>query len=131
MTTENSKGMKDVGTSNVSHVSRNSHNAYRLQLRTQVALSKSHSEAITTMLMICFLIQHGFLPVFAMVGKIMSYSNCLLYQNQFCQSVRPQVDFVCPIMYQSIPSVTIPPGDPGAFDQNFCPRTGICLGQGI
>ena len=26
------------------------------------------------------------------------------------------------IMYQSIPSVTIPPGNPGASDLKFCPR---------
>ena len=28
-------------------------------------------------------------------------------------------------MYQSVPSVTIPPGNARVFDQNFCPGVGI------
>ena len=47
-------------------------NVCRLQLHTQVTLWKS--DAIT-MPMICSLIQHGFLPVFSIVGRIILYSK--------------------------------------------------------
>ena len=49
MTKENSKGMKDVSASNVPKVTfqGSPYNAYTLLLHTQVALSKSRSEAIT------------------------------------------------------------------------------------
>ena len=64
MTKENRKGMKDL----------NALNVYRLELHTKVTLSKSCSETIT-MPMICSLIEHGFLPVFSIEGKVMLYSN--------------------------------------------------------
>ena len=69
--------MKDVVTSNISHISRKP-----LQCRhittpyaghiVEVILSKSHFKGIT-MPMICSLIPHGFLPVFSMEVKIMLY----------------------------------------------------------
>ena len=50
------------------------YNAYTLQLYTQVMLSKSRSETIT-MPIICSQIEHGFLPVFSIEGKVMLYFN--------------------------------------------------------
>ena len=72
MTKENSKGMKDLSATKVSEVTfqGSPYSAYISQLHTQVTLSKSRSRAIT-MPMIFSPIQHGFLPVFSIVGKIM------------------------------------------------------------
>ena len=70
MTTENRKGMKDIGTSNL-HID----NAETLQLKMQVTLSKTLSETIAAP-MICTLQQHGFLAVFS--------NNVIWYSNNFC-----------------------------------------------
>ena len=85
MTKENSKRMKDLSASNISHISRKPFNAYRLQLHTQVTLSKSRSETIT-MPMICSLIEHGVLPIFAVEGKVMLYFEINLKTDDGCQS---------------------------------------------
>ena len=67
-TTENSKGMKNVGTSNVSHVSREPLQCIDATTQTQVMLSKSLSET-TAIPMVCTLMEHGFFPVLSIVGK--------------------------------------------------------------
>ena len=50
------------------------YNAYTLQLHTQVTLSKSTFRNCYKPI-ICSIIQHGFLSVFSIVGKIMLCSN--------------------------------------------------------
>ena len=74
MTTENSERMKDVGTSNVSLVSKKP--LQYIQLITPYAghVVEVTFEAIT-MPMICSLMQHSFLPVFSIVGRMMLYSK--------------------------------------------------------
>ena len=79
MTTENSKRMKGVGTSNVSHVSRKPLQYIHVTTPyvghvAELTLLNSHFEAIK-MSMISSLIQHGFFPVFSTVKKIMQYSD--------------------------------------------------------
>ena len=71
------------------------------QLRTLVTLSKSRSEVIT-MPMICSLIQHGFLTVFSIVGKIVLYSDEVQITALTSTSIpllllfiTPQVNFFC------------------------------------
>ena len=54
-----------------------------LQLQSQFTLSKSRFETIA-MPMIWSLIQHGFLPVFSIVGKIMLYSNVPYFKLLLC-----------------------------------------------
>ena len=83
MTEENRKGMKDVSTSNVSHVSRKPLQC--IDVTTPVAghvakvtLPKSRFETIA-MPMVCSLTEHGFPSVFSMVGKIMLCSKERLY----------------------------------------------------
>ena len=78
--------MKDVGTSNEVTFQGSPYNAYTLLLHTQVTLSKSLSEAIA-MPIICSLIQHGFLPVFSIAGKIILYSNTP-YPGDFVTKVK-------------------------------------------
>ena len=68
MAAEDRKEMRDAGTSNVSHVSRKPLKCMILQLESYITLSKSRFETIA-MPMICFLIEHGILSVFSMVGK--------------------------------------------------------------
>ena len=85
MTKENSKGIRDLSASNVSHVSKNPYNAYTLELHTQATLSKSRSETIA-MPMICSLIAHGFLPVFSTEGKVILYSELIL--NFMCSNIK-------------------------------------------
>ena len=91
MTKENSKGMKDLSASNVSHVSRKPLQC--IQITTPYtdyvveATFRNHDNAYD---MICSLIDHGFFPVFSIEGKVMLYSNvfrfsCFLYflRNKF------------------------------------------------
>ena len=68
MTAEDRKGMKDAGSSNVSHVPRKPLQCIDVTTPVIVTLSKSCSETIA-MPTICSLIEHGFLSVFSMVGK--------------------------------------------------------------
>ena len=78
--------MGKAGTSNISHVSRK-----RLQSIAAttpvtghvvgVTLSKLRFETIP-MPMICSLIEHGFLPVFSMVGKIILNFNTLIWDSR-------------------------------------------------
>ena len=81
MTKENSKGMKDFSALKVSHVSRKPLQCIHITTPYAVTLSKSRSETIT-MPMICSLIEHGFLPVFSVEGKVMLYSNICLSNVQ-------------------------------------------------
>ena len=64
--------MKEADTSNINHVSRKPLQC--IAATTPVTLSKSRFEFIA-MPMICSLMEHGFLSVCSMVGKIMLYSN--------------------------------------------------------
>ena len=101
MMKENSKGMKDLSASNVSHVSRKHYTAYTLQLHTQVTLSKSRSETIT-MPMICSLVEHGFLLVFSIEGKVMLYSNEKYYMLHYqfsCLERSPNYTFFTDLIY--------------------------------
>ena len=52
--------------------------------------------------------------------KILSKDN-VLWRNKFPSALLFSPRYhIWNVMYQPIPSVIIPPGNPGAFDQNFC-----------
>ena len=74
MTKENSKGMKDLSASSVSHVSRKPLQC--IHITTPYA---GHVVEVTfrnhSMPMKCSLLENGFLPVFSIEGKVMLYSN--------------------------------------------------------
>ena len=72
--TEKSKRMRHASTSDVNHVSRKPLQCINITTprASQVVESRSESIAIA---MFCSLIQHGFLPVFSTVGKIMAHFN--------------------------------------------------------
>ena len=112
MTKENSKGMSASNAGKITFQG-SPYNAYTFELHTQVTLSKSRSEIIT-MIMICSLIEHGFLPVFSTERKVMLYSNLLLLiMNAFNQNIKSTVmEMALHEIFMSIPSLT--PGRPPA-----------------
>ena len=65
---ENRKGMNDAGNYNVSRVLRKP-----LQCTGVTTPVVGHVVEVV----FCSLIQHGFLPVFSVLGKIMLYSNTI------------------------------------------------------
>ena len=74
MTKENSKGMKDISTSSVSHVSRKPlqciHSATPYSGHVGEVTFRNHYNAYDM-----FSNKHGFPPVFSIEGKVMLYSN--------------------------------------------------------
>ena len=62
-----------------------------------------------------------FVMNFAMVGQTYKY-----VMQAECQMFAKQCLFVWPeLMYQSIPSLTIPPSDPRGFAHSSCPRSRV------
>ena len=68
MTAEDSKGMEDAGSSNISHVSRKPLQCIDVTAPVISHVVESRLETIA-MLMICSPTEYGFLSVFSMVGK--------------------------------------------------------------
>ena len=86
MTKENSKGMKDASAQTYITFQGSPYSAYRLLLHTQVTLSKSRSEAITVP-MICSVIQHGLLPIFSIVERIIMLDSNAFLNDKKGQSI--------------------------------------------